>query len=102
MLVEPHNHRVNAAKCAIQTFKVHFISALGTTDSKFPLQLWDHFTPQVKNTFNMLHPLRIDPSKSAYEVLNGPYNWNQFLLALPGCKAIIYESPKSQGLWGSW
>jgi hypothetical protein len=39
MLVEPHNHRVNAAERAIQTFKDHFISALATTDSEFPLQL---------------------------------------------------------------
>ena len=39
MLVEPHNHHVNAAGRAIQTFKNHFISALATTDSKFPLQL---------------------------------------------------------------
>jgi hypothetical protein len=40
MLVEePHNHRVNAAEHAIKMFKDHFISALATTDSKFPLQL---------------------------------------------------------------
>ncbi len=30
--VEPHNHRVNAAKCAIQTFKDHFIAGLCITD----------------------------------------------------------------------
>ncbi len=41
MLVEPNNHRVNTAERAIQTFKAHFISALATTDSNFPLQLWD-------------------------------------------------------------
>jgi hypothetical protein len=52
MLVEPHNHRVNAAERAIQTFKDHFISALATTDSEFPLQLWDKLTSQVKNTLN--------------------------------------------------
>jgi hypothetical protein len=40
-LVEPHNHRVNAAERAIQTFKDAFIVALATTDSNFPLQLWD-------------------------------------------------------------
>jgi hypothetical protein len=54
LLVEPNNHRVNAAERAIQTFKAHFISALATTDSKFPLQLWDCLTPQVKHTLNML------------------------------------------------
>ncbi len=40
-LVEPHKHRVNAAEQAIQTFKDAFIAALATTDSDFPLQLWD-------------------------------------------------------------
>jgi hypothetical protein len=34
-LVEPHNHRVNAAERAIQTFKDAFIVALATTDSNF-------------------------------------------------------------------
>jgi deoxyribodipyrimidine photolyase-like uncharacterized protein len=46
-IVEPHNHRVNAAEWAIQTFKGAFIAALATTDSDFPLQLWDRLTPQV-------------------------------------------------------
>ena len=39
-LVEPHNHRVNAAKRAIQTFKNHFIAGLACVDRLFPLQLW--------------------------------------------------------------
>ncbi len=38
-LVEPHNHRVNAAERAIQTFKDALIVALATTESNFPLQL---------------------------------------------------------------
>jgi hypothetical protein len=33
-LVEPTNHRVNAAERAIQTFKNHFISGLCSTDSE--------------------------------------------------------------------
>jgi len=40
-VVEPHNHRVNPAERAIQTFKDAFIAALVTTDRNFPLQLWD-------------------------------------------------------------
>ena len=54
-LVEPHNHRSNAAKRVIQTFKDAFIAVLATTDSNFPLQLWDKLTPQVQNTLNMLN-----------------------------------------------
>ncbi len=62
MLVEPNNHRVNAAKQAIQMFKAHFISDLATTDSEFPLKLWDCSIQQVKTTLNMLHPSHLDPT----------------------------------------
>jgi hypothetical protein len=92
LLVEP------PAKLTIQTFKGHFICALATTDSKFPLQLWDRLTPQVENTLNMLRPLHVNPDISAYEAIYSPYNWNHFLLALPGCKAVVYTFPKTQGL----
>ena len=68
-LVEPHNHRVNAAERAIQTFKDAFISALATTDKDFPLQLWDKLTPQVINTLNMMRASQKYPTKLAYEVL---------------------------------
>ena len=53
-LVEPHNHRVNAAERAIQTFKDVFIAALATTDVDFPLQLWDKLTPQVQTCLNLI------------------------------------------------
>jgi hypothetical protein len=71
-VIEPHNHCVNAAKRTIQTFKAAFITALATTNSNFPLQLWDKLTPQVQDTLNMLQASQINPTKSAYEILNGP------------------------------
>jgi hypothetical protein len=43
--VKPHNHFVNAAEHAIQTFKDAFIAALATLDCDFPLQLWDCLAP---------------------------------------------------------
>jgi hypothetical protein len=101
MLVEPNNHQVNAVERAIQMFKVHFISALATMNSKFPLKLWNQLTNQVETTLNMLHPSRIDPSMPAYKAVHGPYNWNHFPLAPPGCKAVIYEAPKTRGSWAS-
>ena len=101
MLVEPHNYHVNAAERTIQTFKDHFISALATTDRKFPLQLWDRLTLQVETTLNLMRASRINPSILAYEVILGPYDWNRFPLAPSGCKAVIYESPAARGLWGS-
>jgi hypothetical protein len=101
MLVEPHNHHVNAVERAIQTFKDHFVSVLATTDSEFPLQLWARLALQVKNALNMLHPVRINPNMSAYVAFHSPYDWNQFPLAPPGCKAVIYESLEAHTLWGS-
>ncbi len=77
-LVEPHNHRVNAAERAIQTFKDVFITALATTNVDFPLQLWDKLTPQVQTCLNLMRCSRIDPSKSAYETLYGQYDWNRY------------------------
>jgi hypothetical protein len=95
MLVEPNNHRVNAGEPAMQTFKDHFVSALAIADSDFPLQLWDRLTQQVETTLNLMRPSCIDPTKLAYEALHGPYDWNRFPLAPPGCKAVIYEAPES-------
>jgi len=91
MLVKPNNHRVNAAERAIQTFQDHFVSTLATTDSDFLLQLWDRLTQHVEMTLNLLCPSRIDPIKSAYEALHGPYNWNRFLLAPPDARQLFMK-----------
>ena len=98
--VEPHNHRVNAAERAIQTFKNHFISGLCCSDSEFPLQLWDQLTEQAEITLNLLRPSRRDPSKSAYEDLNGaPFDFNKTPLAPPGTRAVVYDHPTSRASW---
>ncbi len=99
-VIEPHNHRVNAAEWAVQTFKAAFIAALATTDSYFPLQLCDKLTPQVQDTLNLLQASQIDSTKSAYEILNGPYNWNHYPLAPLGCKAVVYEDGDHTRLMG--
>ncbi len=100
-LVKPNNKRLNAAEQAIQTWKDAMISALATTDSDFPLQLWDRLTPQVQDCVNLMRASRIDPTISAYEALNGPYNWNRYPLAPIGCKAVIYEDCDIRELWAS-
>jgi hypothetical protein len=67
--IEPNNHRVNAAKRAIQTFKNHFISGLCTTS-------------------------RINPDISAFEQLHGAkFDWNAHPIAPPGTRAVIHSSP---------
>jgi len=49
----------------------------------------------------MLRQFRVDPSKSAYEILNGPYDWNRYPLAPLGCKAVVYEDSDTRGSWAS-
>ncbi len=75
-LVKPGNHHVNAAELAIQTFKHRFIGALGTTDMDFSIQLWDKLALQVQDSINLVQRSQIDPTKSAYKLLKGTYNWN--------------------------
>jgi hypothetical protein len=99
--VGPHNHRVNAAERAIQTFKDALIAALATTDCDFSLHLCDKLMPQVINALNMLRASQINPTKSMYEILNGLYDWNCYPLAPLGCKAVVYEDDNTRGLCAS-
>eukprot|EP00804_Cyclotella_cryptica_P015786 CCRYP_013416-RA/>CCRYP_013416-RA protein AED:0.39 eAED:0.38 QI:0/0/0/1/0/0/2/0/250 len=59
-LVEPHNHRANAAERAIQTFKNHFIAGLSSVDPEFPIQLWDELLEQAQDTLNLLRTSRLN------------------------------------------
>ncbi len=101
-LVKPVNHRVNAAEHAIQTFKNRFIGALGTTNVDFPIQLWDKMPPQVQDAINLVRCSRINPNNSAYEALEGPYNWNWYPLAPLCTKAVIYEDADTRASWGPY
>jgi hypothetical protein len=98
-LVPPHNHQANAAKCAITTFKKHFIAALATVDMLCPLQLWDEFLLQVELTLNMLCFSRQNPKKSANQEVYGSFDFNKTPLAPLGTKALVYDDLGSQTSW---
>eukprot|EP00804_Cyclotella_cryptica_P030451 CCRYP_008524-RA/>CCRYP_008524-RA protein AED:0.26 eAED:0.26 QI:0/0/0/1/1/1/2/0/901 len=99
-ICSPNEHRINAAERAIRNFKNHFISGLCSTDCDFPSQLWDKLLQQAQDSLNMLHTSRIDPTKSAYEILEGPHDFNQTPWAPPGCRAILHEPVSTQTSWG--
>ncbi len=42
---------------------------------------------------------RIDPTMSAYEILNGAYNWNRYPLAPLECKAVVYKDGNTRSSW---
>jgi hypothetical protein len=98
-LVPPHNHRVNAAKRAISTFKEHFVAALATVNMLCPLQLWDEFLLQVELTLNLLCFSRRNNLISANHELYGPFDFNKTPLAPLGTKALVYNNPATQTSW---
>jgi len=75
-IVKPHNHSVNAAEPAVKAIKYHVIAGLTTVDINCLLQLWDLFLSQMQDTFNLLRVSRRDPSKSAYEEIEGEFVFN--------------------------
>ena len=92
-LIEPHNHRVNAAEVAVKTAKYHFISALATVAPECPLQLWCLFLPQFETSLNLLRTSRRNPAISTYEDLHGAFNYNKTPMAPIGTPAVVYEYP---------
>jgi len=99
-LVEPHNHRVNAAECAIQTFKNHFIAGLSTSDDNFPTLLWNKLIKQCQDKLNMLRTLRVHPELLAYPVLEGVHDFNKVPFAPLGSRATIFTPLETRSSWG--
>ena len=95
-LVEPGNHYVNAAEMGVKTSKYHLISSLATVAKSSPLQLWCQYMPQIEMTLIMLRTCRRDPTISAYESLNGPFNYNKTPLASLGYPAVLYDNPTNR------
>jgi hypothetical protein len=98
-LVPPDTHCRNLAERAIQTFKSHFIAILAGVDSLFPMSLWDCLVPQAVMTLNLLSQANKTPSVSAYEFVNGKFDYNKFLLAPLGCAVKMHESTNRQKTW---
>lgn len=99
-LVEPHNHRVNAAERAIQTYKNLFISGLCSCHDKFPTILWSKMVKQCQHACNMLRQSRAHPKLSAYHVLEGVHDFNRVPWAPPGTPATIFNPPETRSSWG--
>ena len=70
-------HRRNIAERAIQTFKNHFITILAGVNSQFPKNEWDKLLPQAEIIINLLRSSRIKPNLSAYEQMEGTFDYNK-------------------------
>jgi hypothetical protein len=98
-LAPPQIHRRNAAERAIRTFKNHFVAGLCSTDTGFPLNLWDTLVPQALLTLNLMRSSRINPRLSAHAQIYGAFDYNRTPLAPPGCKVLVHEKPSVRGTW---
>jgi hypothetical protein len=96
-LASPHDHRLNPAERAIQTFKNHVISILHGCDNKFPAWLWCQIIPQVVTTLNMIRRSRINPKLSAYTQIFGVFDYNRTPLAPIGTRTVVHQRTTQQG-----
>ena len=99
-LVEPHNHRVNAAERAFQTFKNLYISGLATCDEHFPTILWSRLIKHCQDSINMLRTPCVHPKVLAYHCLEGVLDFNRVPWAPPGTRATIFNPPEIRSSWG--
>ena len=94
--VEPHNHRVNAAEPAVKTAKYHMIAALATLDWSCPIQLWSKMMEQIQDTLNMFRTSRNDTTKTAYQELEGDFDWNATPMTPLGSKGSVFIHPDNR------
>ena len=98
-LVPPDNHRRNLAERAIQTFKSHFKAIIAGVADNFPMNLWDRLLPQAVLTLNLLRQSNVAPTVSAYQYVNGVFDYNKMPLAPMGCAVQIHENSERRRSW---
>ena len=99
-LVDPHNHRVNAAERAIQTFKNHFNAGLSTCNASFPSLLWNKTILQAQDYLNVLYTSQVNPKLSVYSVLEGIHDFIRHPWDPPGTRETIFNPPEPRTSFG--
>ena len=92
-------HQHNIAERIIHTFKAHFLSMLTGIDSRFPVTRCDLLPHQAEITINLLCTSQINPAKSAWELMCGPFNYDATPLGPPGCCIIIHAKGTTHQTW---
>ena len=63
------------------------------------MSLWDRLVPQAVMTLNLLRQSRKNPSISAYQHVNGNFDYNKLPLAPLGCAVEMHESTNRRKSW---
>ena len=92
-------HWCNSAKKAIQTTQNHLKAILAGCDNSFLMHVWDRLLPQAELTCNLLHPVNINQSVSAYQYVYGNHDYNNHPHHPHCCKVQAFIDTK---IWQSW
>ena len=62
-------------------------------DASCPIHIWSEMIPQMQDTLNMLHTLRNNNKFTAYEEIQGTFDWNLTPMAPLSNKGVVYIPP---------
>ena len=68
-------------------------------DPAFPMHLWDKTIPQAELTLNLLRQSHNNPNLSAWEQIQGKYDFNKTPIAPPGIKVKAHARPSQRQTW---
>jgi hypothetical protein len=83
-------HHRNIVERMFCTFKAHLISIIFAVDPIFTIKRWDLLLNQAEITVNLLRMSKIDPTKSVWEFLNRPFNYDATPMGPPGLRIIAH------------
>ena len=66
------------------------------TDPDFPKNMWHLLLPQVDFTLNLLRPCKSKELTSAWDFVEGPYDFKRHPFGPAGTKVIVYESANTR------
>jgi hypothetical protein len=65
------------------------------------MNLWDRLLPQTVLTLNLLQQSNVAPTVSAYQYVNGAFDYNKMPLVPIGCTVQVHENSKQRGTWAA-
>ncbi len=63
------------------------------------MYLWDRLLPQAVSTLNLLRQAHTNPSRSAYEYVNGAFDYNKMPFTPLGCAVQMHEAANRRKTW---
>ena len=93
-LVEPENHRINAAEKEIQAGKNNLYLGLASVHPKFQSYLWDELIPKMELALNLLPCSRTWQKILEHTHLYDPFDFLSTPLSPQDTPETIYNDPK--------